>query len=88
LFIHAIVNFILLVEYKLYNKDTIKYFKAILYQIDKTKETFLPYRPNDKNLPNFNIPKLYTISYYPEIIYIFGALIGTIIEYSKRVYIL
>jgi len=55
--------------------------------MDKTKKAFLLYRPNDKNLPNFNIPKLYTISYYPEIIYIFGALIGTIIEYSERVYI-
>jgi len=31
LFIRAIVNFILLAKYKLYNKDTIKYFKAILY---------------------------------------------------------
>jgi len=43
LFIRAIVNFILLAEYKLYNKDMIKYLKAILYQIDKTKEAFLPY---------------------------------------------
>ena len=55
--------------------------------MDKTKEAFLPYRPNDKNPPNFNIPKLYIISYYLEIIYIFSALIGTIIEYSERVYI-
>ena len=55
--------------------------------MDKTKEAFLPYRPNDKNLPNFNIPKLYIISYYLEIIYIFSALIGTIIEYGERVYI-
>jgi len=31
LFIYAIVNFILLAEYKLYNKDIIKYLKAILY---------------------------------------------------------
>jgi len=31
LFIRAIVNFILLAEYELYNKDTIKYLKAILY---------------------------------------------------------
>ena len=87
LFIYTIVNFILLAEYKLYNKDIIKYLKAILYWIDKTKEAFLPYRPNNKNLPNFNIPKLYIISYYPEIIYIFGALIGTIIEYGERAYI-
>jgi len=87
LFIHAIVNFILLAEYKLHNKDIIKYLKAALYQINKTKEAFLPYRPNDKNLPNFNIPKLYTISYYLEIIYIFGALIRTITEYSKRAHI-
>jgi hypothetical protein len=31
LFIYTIVDFILLAEYKLYNKDTIKYLKAILY---------------------------------------------------------
>jgi len=43
LFIYAIVDFILLAEYKLYNKDTIEYLKAALYRIDKTKEVFLPY---------------------------------------------
>ena len=59
----------------------------MLYRIDKTKEMFLPYRPNNKNLPNFNIPKLYAVSYYLEIIYIFGALIGTIIKHGERVYI-
>jgi len=31
LFIYTTVNFILLVKYKLYNKDTIEYFKAVLY---------------------------------------------------------
>jgi hypothetical protein len=31
LFIYAIVDFALLAEYKLYNKDMIKYFKAALY---------------------------------------------------------
>ena len=31
LFIYTIVNFILLAEYELYNKDIIKYLKAILY---------------------------------------------------------
>jgi hypothetical protein len=43
LFIYTTVNFILLAEYKLHNKDIIKYFKAVLYQIDKTKEVFLLY---------------------------------------------
>ena len=28
---NTLINFILLVKYKLHNKDTIKYFKAILY---------------------------------------------------------
>jgi hypothetical protein len=65
----------------------IKYLKAILYQMDKTKEAFLPYRPNDKNPPNFNIPKLYIISHYLEIIRVFGALIETTIEYGERAYI-
>ena len=55
--------------------------------MDKTKEAFLPYRPNDKNLPNFNIPKLYAISHYLEIIYIFSALIGTTIKHSKKAHI-
>ena len=87
LFICAIVDFALLAEYKLYDKDIIKYLKAILYRIDKTKEIFLLYWLDDKNLPNFNIPKLYAISYYLEIIRVFGALMGTTIKYSERAYI-
>jgi len=55
--------------------------------MDKTKEMFLLYRLNDKTPLNFNIPKLYTISYYLEIIYIFSALIETTIEHGERVYI-
>ena len=43
LFIYTIVDFALLAKYKLYNEDIIKYFKAALYQMDKTKEVFLPY---------------------------------------------
>jgi hypothetical protein len=31
LFIYTIIDFILLAEYKLYNKDIIEYFKAALY---------------------------------------------------------
>ena len=88
LFIYTIVDFALLAEYKLYNKDIIEYFKTVLYQMDKTKEVFLLYQLDNKNLPNFNIPKLYAISHYLEIIYIFSALIGTIIKHSERVYIL
>ena len=87
LFIYTIVNFALLAKYKLYNENIIKYFKTILYWMDKTKEAFLLYQLDNKTLPNFNIPKLYTISYYPEIIYIFSALIGTIIKHGKRAYI-
>jgi len=87
LFICAIVDFVLLAKYKLHNKDMIKYFKAALYRMDKTKEMFLLYRPNDKNPSNFNIPKHYTISHYLKMIYIFGALIGTTIEYGERAHI-
>jgi hypothetical protein len=43
LFIYTIVDFALLTEYKLYDKDIIKYLKAILYQINETKEVFLLY---------------------------------------------
>ena len=55
--------------------------------MDKTKEALLLYQLDNKILPNFNIPKLYTISHYPEIIRVFSALIGTTIKYSKRVHI-
>jgi hypothetical protein len=87
LFIYTIVDFALLAEYELHNKDIIEYLKAALYQIDKTKEVFLLYQPDNKNPPNFNIPKLHAISHYLEIIRVFGTLIGTIIEYSKRAHI-
>jgi hypothetical protein len=43
LFIYTTVNFILLAKYKSHNKDTIEYLKAVLYQINKTKEVFLLY---------------------------------------------
>ena len=55
--------------------------------MDKTKEAFLLYQPNNKTLPNFNIPKLHAISHYLEIICVFSTLIGTTIEYGERVYI-
>ena len=87
LFIYITVDFALLAKYKSHDKDIIECLKAALYQMDKTKEVFLLYWPDDKNLPNFNILKLYAISYYLEMICVFGALIGTIIEYSKRAYI-
>ena len=87
LFIYTTVDFILLAKYKLYNKNIIKYLKAALYQMDKIKKVFLLYWSNNKNPPNFNIPKLYTISHYLKIIHIFGALIGTTTEYSKRAHI-
>ena len=88
LFIYTTVDFVLLAKYKSHNKDTIKYLKAALYQIDKTKEAFLLYQLDNKNLPNFNIPKLYAISHYLKMICVFNALIGTTIKYSKRAYIL
>jgi hypothetical protein len=87
LFIHTTVDFVLLAKYKSHNEDIIEYLKAALYQIDKTKEVFLLYQPDDKNLPNFNIPKLHAISYYLEMICVFGALIKTTIEYGERAYI-
>ena len=87
LFIYTTVDFVLLAEYKSHDKDIIKYLKTALYQIDKTKEAFLLYWPDNKNPPNFNIPKLYTISHYLKMICIFSTLIKTITKYSKRVYI-
>ncbi len=87
LFIHAIVDFVLLAEYKSYNGDTIEYLKAALYRIDKTKDVFLLYRPDDKNPPNFNIPKLHTISHYLEMIRVFGVLMGIITKHGKRAHI-
>jgi hypothetical protein len=55
--------------------------------MDKTKEVFLLYWPDNKNPFNFNIPKFYAISYYLKMICVFSALIRTIIEYSERAYI-
>jgi len=87
LFICATVDFALLAEYKSHNEDIIEYLKAALYWMDKTKEVFLPYQPDDKNPPDFNIPKLYAISHYPKMICVFGALMGTTTEHNKRAHI-
>jgi len=88
LFICATVDFALLAEYESHNEDIIEYLKAVLYQMDKTKEAFLLYWPDNKNPPDFNIPKLHAISHYLEMICVFSALMGTTTEHSKRAYIL
>ncbi len=40
LFVQAFVNFAILAQYAAYNNTTIKYIKAALYKINKTKNVF------------------------------------------------
>ena len=60
------MDFIILSQYISHNKLTIQYLAAAIYRIDKIKDIFLPFQPNKAGLLHFNIPKLYTITYYLE----------------------
>ena len=60
------MNFTILSQYILYNKSTIQYLVVAIYKMDKIKDVFLLFQLSKAGLLYFNIPKLYTITHYPE----------------------
>ena len=81
LYTRALVDFLLLLLYALYNKDTIRYINAALYRIDKTKFAFIP------SLENFNFLKIYRITHYIASIAEIGSLLGTDTNPPKYKYV-
>ncbi len=46
----AILDFIMLAQYVLYNEETLRYMEHALYRLEKTKITFEQHRPIDSKL--------------------------------------
>ena len=67
----VIMNFVTLIQYTSYDKDTLSYIKHALYRIDSLKTVFIKYRfqntardENDENKTHSNIVKLYIMTHY------------------------
>jgi hypothetical protein len=83
LFIRAFADFAMLSQYTTHDDITLRYMEAAIYRMDKTKDVFLPYRPNKAGPPNFNIPKLHAITHYPEAIRRLGSIKNTTTEHPE-----
>ena len=86
LFIRAFMDFTILSQYILYDKSTIQYLAVAIYRMDKIKNVFLPFQLSKVGLLYFNIPKLYTITYYLKSIQQLKTIKGIDIEYLKQAY--
>ena len=67
----VIMNFVTLIQYTFYDKNTLNYMKYMLYRIDNLKTIFTKYKfqnitreESNKDETHFNILKLYEITYY------------------------
>ena len=81
----AIVDFILLAQYKMHDDETLEYLDHALYRIDKTKAVFKQFRPVDKATDegHFNFPKFHAMTHYTSSIREYGAADNCDTEYSE-----
>jgi hypothetical protein len=81
----AIVDFILLAQYKTHDDETLRYLEQALYRIDKTKVAFQRLRPVDKLTEegHFNFPKFHVMSHYTTYIREYGAANNFNTEHSE-----
>jgi hypothetical protein len=81
----AIVDFILLAQYKTHDDETLRYLDHALYRIDKTKVAFKALRPVDKATDEgyFNFPKFHVMTHYMSCIRDFGAADNFDTEHSE-----
>jgi hypothetical protein len=81
----AIVDFILIAQYKTHNDETLRYLDHALYRIDKTKVVFKALRPVDKATGegHFNFPKFHIMTHYTSCIRDFGAADNFDTEHSE-----
>src|SRR5271165_5003724 len=72
----AIVDFILIAQYKTYNSKTLCYIEHALYRINRMKVAFRALCPLDKftNEGYFNFSKFYIMTYYTLFIWDFRAI--------------
>jgi hypothetical protein len=65
----AVINFIMIVSYKMHSESTLQYLEHTLYYINKTKEAFCTiYYRKGKDKGHFNFPKFYIMSHYANFI--------------------
>lgn len=71
----AILDFMMLAHYMLYNDKTLAYMKYILYKLEKTKMVFEKYYPINTQLlwPVFYYSMFHDISYFVECIQKYGS---------------
>jgi hypothetical protein len=81
----AIVDFILLAQYKTHDDETLRYLEQALYRIDKTKVAFQKLRPIDKITEegHFNFPKFHIMTHYTTCIREYGAADNFDTEHSE-----
>ena len=62
----AIIDFILLTQYKTHDDETLCYLEQALYRIDRTKVVFKRFRPINKAKDEglFNFPKFHAMTHY------------------------
>ncbi len=83
-----IVNFILIVQYKIHDEETLHYLDHVLYRIDKIKIIFkvlyLVNKTTDEG--HFNFLKFYVMTHYTLCIQDFGTTDNFDIEHSEARY--
>jgi len=81
----AIIDFILLAQYKTHDDETLRYLEQALYRIDRTKVVFKQFRPIDKATDegHFNFPKFHAMTHYTSCIREYGAADNFDTEHSE-----
>lgn len=81
----AILDFTMLAQYVLHDKETFRYIEHALYKLEMTKIAFEQHRPIDSKLcrPIFNYPKFYAISHFVQCIQDYGSAVNYDTTYSK-----
>ncbi|KAI9750296.1 MAG: hypothetical protein M4579_006529 [Chaenotheca gracillima] len=84
-FARALVDFVLLAQYRTHDEETMRYMSHALYRIDQLKGVFRDYRPADRETKegHFNFPKFHAITHYMEFIREFGATDGFDTSHSE-----
>ena len=82
----AIIDFILLVQYKTHDDETLRYLEQALYRIDKTKVAFQRLCPIDKITEegHFNFSKFHVMTHYTACIREYGAADNFVTEHSEQ----
>ncbi len=84
----AILDFIILAQYVLYNDETLCYMEHVFYRLENTKIAIKHHRSIDSKLyrPTLNYLKFHAISYFVQCICDYGSVVNYNTAYSKVVY--